>query len=525
MTTGAATAPGAGREVGFGGPRFVVAVVLLSLGLRLALAGQGGQYYLGDEGRYDRGVQLYLALQAGDFARARAFAMLPEHMLFTWGGAVVTAGQHLLAQFTPYGTWTGHPVHVTFTMWLGAALLSLASTLNVVLTHRLARTLGAGREAAAWALVLAATANAGFYHARHLVPYDSALALGLAALLVGCGGRTPRRAYLAGLLAGTAYGVYNGYWFLVPTLGLAYAAWLRGEPRAAGLCLRWGAGALVALAAPVAFGTAVGGAYYWEILREFSGSATQGSFAEGWSLPWAYLWHAEGPVGVAVIAVTGWAAWTRRTRPESGDAAGLLPLLALGVAYALLVLGANGLHRFVVYGRTVKPFLPLLALAGGWALARLLAGRRGLQGATLGLLAVSGALHFWPHFARAFPREVEMEVLRHWGNPKHTITFAGAIYLPLDLPVSRPDLALVNAQGLYPVHRYLGYPPGRTILRLAHPLSYLPFQYEGHSPRERDLLRTHDISIRLIALADPASVPDDLPAGLRAQPLPPPKKP
>lgn len=500
--------------------RLVAAVLLVALGLRLALAAQGGQYYFGDEARYDRGVQLYLALAAGDFTKARLLAMLPEHMLFTWCGAVITAGQHLLAQFTAHGHWSTQPAHVGFTMWLGAALLSIFSTLNLLLTHRLARVLGADEREALWTLLLMATANAAFYHARHLLPYEVALTAALLALVVGLRAATRARAFACGLLVAAAYGLYNGYWYLVPVVGLVHAFSVRDEAGARRLIAGFATGAGLGLALPIAFGTLVGGRYFWAILTEFSGSVKQGSMAEGWSLPWEYFWHAEGIAGVAIIAAIALAlalAWRQGARLERRVQRVLLALLA---AYALLVLCSVGLRIFVVYARTVKPFVPLFCLLGGWAVARLLAARPRLAPFVAAAAVAAGAVQFWPHFTRLYPREIEIAVLRNWGNPKHTLTFSGAIYVPLALPVSRPDLVLVNAQLLHPVHHYLGYPAGKTLLRLEHPLTYLAFQYEGHHPRERALLRAHDISIRLIALADPAAVPDDLPEPLRAQPPP-----
>ncbi len=507
-------------------PRLVLVILAVSLGLRLALVAQGGQYFFGDEGRYDRGVRIYEAMRAGDWATVRGFAVLPEHMLFTWLGAAVTAVQHLLAQLTPYGDWDKTPANVTFTMWLGAAVLSLFSTLNLALTYRLARVAGADETEATWALLLMAASNVAFYYARHLLPYDCALAFALTALVVGLGGATLARAVAAGFLTGLTYGIYNGYWYLVPTAGVAYAFAMaqRRTPRLPALLAAHACGTILALALPVAFGLAMAGDYYWRILREFSGSATQGSFAEGWSLPWEYFWHAEGALGLAIVVATlGAVAWARRrgVAPE--------PRVAwwgvtLAVAYALLVLGSNVFHAFVLYARTVKPFVPLFCLLGGWALHRLLAGRRTLTWATAAAIVAAGALHFAPHFPRVFPREIEIAVLKNWGNPKHTITSTGSIYFPLGQPVTRPDLILVNAQMLYPVHVYIGYPPGRTLFRFEHPLSYLPFQYECHDPAERASLRAHDISIRLIALDHPEQIPDDLPERLRAMRKPPPPK-
>jgi hypothetical protein len=94
---------------------------------------------------------------------------------------------------------------------------------------------------------------------------------------------------------------------------------------------------------------------------------------------------------------------------------------------------------------------------------------------------------------------------------------SGADYIPLSLPVARADLVLVSAQMLFPVRDYIGYPPGRTLLRIEHPFTYSPFQFEGHTPRQREVLRSEDISIRLIRLRDPGQTPDDLPASLRFQ--------
>ncbi|MEJ1973956.1 MAG: hypothetical protein WDM96_16285 [Lacunisphaera sp.] len=77
------------------------------------------------------------------------------------------------------------------------------------------------------------------------------------------------------------------------------------------------------------------------------------------------------------------------------------------------------------------------------------------------------------------------------------------------MPVTAPELVLVNLQMLYPIRAEAVLPAGRILLRLEHPLSYLPYQYEQHTPRERDFLRTHDVSMRLIRCDNPAAVPDE----------------
>lgn len=495
-------------------PRHLPAAILLvSLLLRLALAAQGGQYFFGDEGRYDRGLQLYRALASADFSGVSTILAQPEHALFPWVGALVTAAQHTLAHLTPFGNWS-HPENIGFTIGIAAAVLSLFSTLNLLLLHRLALRAGASPEEAAWALLLMAAANSAFYFSRHLLPYDCALTAGLAALVVALGRPTLPRAWVAGLLTGATYHLYNGYWFLVPVLtGVIALAW-RNQPARSRLTVAAATGLLLALATPVALGALLGGANYWATLGAFSRSVTQGLFAEGWSLPWEYFWHAEGLLGAGLALVVTLALFSAlRTREPLPDRV-RVTLLALAAAYALWVAASCGFARLVVYARTLKPLVPALCLLGGWAVARLVAPRPILKPCFAAALVLAAALHFAPHFTRVFPREIELALLRAWGNPKHALTIAGSLYIPLALPVTRPDLALVNAQVLYPARAALPPPAGTTLLRFDHPLAYPPFQYEGHTPRERALLRTTDLSICLIRLAAPATVPDHPPPDL-----------
>jgi len=488
-------------------------LLAVSVALRWSLCLSGGQYFLGDENRYERVTRLYQALSHGDWAGVRWVASQPEHALFPWIGAAFTVLQHAAAQATSYGDWS-RAENIEFSMPLAACALSLSSVVNIYLVFRLALRAGARRREALWAAGLMAASNTNLYYCRHLLQYDTALALALGSLLVAAGPRVPWRLFAAGLLSAATYEAYNGYWFLVPLAGLLVV--LSGAPagRLRGV-LAVAAGAAAGFALMVAVGVAAGGLDYLRVMLLFSRTVTQGLFSEGWSLPWEYLGKSEGPLGVALACLVAGLLLADRWRRRPLESRVRLWLLALSAAYGALVLLSVVLRTFVVYGRTTKALVPLLCLLGGWAVERLAGSRRAAQAAVAALLASSLLVSFSEHLTRVYPREVEIAVLKKYGNPKRTLSVSGSLYQVLVQPVTRPDLVLVNAQLLYPIRGVIGAPPGRTLLRVAHALSYEPYQYEGFTPAERRALRTSDISVRLIALSDPASVPNDLPPALR----------
>ena len=496
--------------------RFGVVGALLiaaSVALRWSLCLSGGQFFMGDENRYERVTRLYLALAHGNWADVRAVASQPEHALFPWIGAGLTVLQHAAAQATRYGDWS-HWENIEFTLPLAACILSLFSVLNIYLVFRLALRAGAGRREALWAAGLMAASNTNLYYCRHLLQYDAALSIALGSLVMAVGQRSPRRLCAVGLLAAAAYETYNGYWFMVPLAALAASLTAPRESRLSSL-LWVAAGSALGAAALVLLGVAAGGLEYLRVMSAFSRTVTQGLFAEGWSLPWEFLGKAEGPLGMTVaLLIVGFLLVDRYKRRPLEERTRLWILL-LGFAYAALVVFSVVLGKFVVYGRTTKALVPLLCLLGAWAVDRLSGARRIAQIGTAVVMAVSLLGAFSLHLARVYPREVEIAVLKKYGNPKRTLSVSGSIYQVLVLPVTRPDLVLVNAQLLYPIRGVIGVPPGVTLLRVAHALSYEPYQYEGFTPYERRALRTSDISVRLIALSDPASVPNDLPLSQR----------
>jgi len=488
----------------------ITLLVLGSYAIRIALVVDGGQLFFWDEQRYDESIQLYRAFLVHDRTALTSLLSYPEHSGFRYLGVAVTSLQHLLAQLTPYGDFQ-QPFNEWRTIKLAGVLLAGFSAANIWLVYQLARAADAPSAEAGWAALLMACSNTAFYFARHLLPYDAAIFMALASAIVGARFQSGRlSSVIAGGLAGATFHVYNGYWFLVPLL-LAWHAFIRSSPvnRLKRLTY-WAIGAGFSLALPLGIGCMAAGPSYLKSLVNFSRSITQGLFTEGWSLPWVYWAHSEGIPGLVVVTILLVALVQARLR-NTEIPSRIKAWLALAVSiYATLVFFSVVLHKFTVYGRTVKPMIPFLCLAGGWALTRLVPAKSHWTGFAVGTFIVGAVIQFAPHFNRQFPREFENKVISTFGVPKRTLSFSGSIYAPLRLPVNRPDLLLTNMHQIYPIEAYIGVPPGDVLVSVPHPLSYLPYQYEAHSPRERNLLRQHVPAMQLIHLRDPETVPDDL---------------
>ncbi|HVS52988.1 MAG TPA: hypothetical protein VHD62_11595 [Opitutaceae bacterium] len=508
-------APASARDAGRN--YFLLALLAISAALRVALALRGGQYFFGDELRYSRGALIYLGILQHNAAQIAAGAGSPEHPGFILLTTALAPLQHLLAALTGHGDW--HNVANFYASAPeGAMLLGLFSVLNLWLVHRIARAAGGSRREADGAALLAACSAGLFYFSRHLLPYDAALSAGLASLLCAFRARTWRGHFLAGVFAGACYALYNGYWFMVPILALACVLALtsRAVARLRAL-LAWSAGALVAAIGAMIPGALAQGPGYWTQMAHFSRTVRQGVYAEGWSLPWEYGWHADHLVGALVLALAAAAIFLARRDAEARRRIARWWWL-VAAAYLLLVVASVGFEKFVVYGRTVRPLIPLLCLPAGFALARVVDARRWARPLVLAGLVAAAAFDFLPHYALAFPADVRERVWREAGVPKLALSFSGPLLGAPNPPVQRPDLALVNTEALFPLRDFVGEPAGETIFSVAHPSSLAAYQYEGYTPRERRLLRGHDVSIKLIRLAHPADVPDSPPPAQLMQP-------
>ncbi|WP_406696818.1 hypothetical protein V5E97_38100 [Singulisphaera sp. Ch08] len=506
-----------------GGLGDLLILLLLAWCPRIVLVLRGGQCYFPDETRYFQcwGVLKHLACgelgQAGD-----AVVDSVAHCFYTVICCVPAVAQCVVARLA------GRTMRwVIIFEWLSVStlILSLASVACIGLTYAIARRAGGDRREGLTAALIMACSSSMFYYARHLLPYDTSMALALLALWIGladCPGLA--LSVLTGAVAGLAFLTYYGYW-LIAAAAMAIHV-LRGLPSGKSVARR-GLAAGLGFVAPIALLILIAVARGSDLpshLVNFSGTVTQGDFSEGWSLPWAYLWHAEHglllvwTLGAPLVLLPA----ARANREASARARGLHWLgLALSL-YLVLVTVSTVMEKMVVYGRLVRQVVPFLCLGTACAVTRLLNGRpigRSTIVAT-GLLMAQAAFNFGQPLAMRYPGEVLRQVTATYGPVARGLTFVGPLldegipddpFRSMENPGARPgepvparrtghnsSYLMLNTQFLYPIHGHQGHPRGETILRIPHPEGFLPYQYEGLGVRERALLRTGQTVMELI---------------------------
>jgi hypothetical protein len=477
-----------------GGPRLSHLMLLIAVAslLRVMLVAQGGQLYWPDERLYRAVVELWDLPRWSDLLRGVLGTQ--DHLGFAVMALVPAGMHHLLIRV----------MHLSSDNLFGfpALLLSQMSVLSIALVYAIARRSGGDRREALTAAALMAGATTMLYYARHLLPYDSAMTCALAALWVGTNTESRPRTIACGALSAFAFIIYNGYWLIVGVVLLTHlvavsasrAAWIR---RAAWLATGFlGFGVVLMLLQWLA-----GAPLLVSGMRHLAGTVSDGYPPEGFTLSWEYLWHAEHGLllmwlAAALVILIDSRPWTNGRRRAA--------LLWLGGAAAIyLGLSASSAiaQLFVVMGRQSRQMVPFLCLAAApavWHALESTRAKRAWVAIGIAALTLQSAYNMSEPVRQRFPRELEEEIGHRYNLVNHAMSVMGPTpqYAPIE---SR--WVLVNAQHLYPPRGPARVPAGVTVLQFPHPLEFLPYQYEGFEPLERQVLRRNDISMRLIDTA------------------------
>lgn len=487
-------------------------LMLIAYGLRLLLIINGGQLFHPDELRYYRSLETTKHIFNGDFKNAVKTLLKYEfHQGIALAKLVPALFHRLIHSFNHDDNllwkdlWHTPPQNFR----LPALIFALPSVLCIGMIYLIGRQAGANQWEALLSAYLLATSHSFFFFAKHLLPYDIAMLIGLIAIYFALRLRAwrIRNALFVGWLAFLVFWIYNGYVTLTITIGILYCGLLAADSRdALRRACGMGAGALLFFLPIVLFNMIFLDENVILQMMTFSETVDHGSFSEGLSFPFLYFRDVEGLMSIVWMFGLVLAASTLPGRGLSnGRRRAWMWFACLFSLYLLLSLLSAGLQLFVVYGRVVRSLAPfiVMACAYGFSACLLRYGRAALISLVVGVGALSIA-NFIPAIAQQYPLEIAWKVYQTYDDVSFETTIETSenpVFSWWDLQPVAPDARyrLFNAANYYPIEDIRDdLPDGEILLEISHPFNYKPWQYEGMTPEMREIVKRNDFKIWLI---------------------------
>jgi hypothetical protein len=302
---------------------------------------------------------------------------------------------------------------------------------------------------------------------------------------------------------------YNGYW---PIAGFAMIVnlfygkkeeyWLLKRPASLGL----GFFTPLAILLGVCF---VVGKDFFSDYQIYLQKIVQGSFSEGWRLPFEYFWHAEHLLVVIVgllIFLAFFMFFIKRnkflseTHALEGGGGNSIKYLSVTLGgtlfiYLCLAIPSNVTHTFVVYARTARQLMPFLALTAAYGLYQLRSwkpGGRCLVNTVIVVLLVQAVWNYRLEYNIVYPRKFLQEIQERY--PDFTVSSKMMrFYAPLVCQNS--GLLVVNFHYIYDWSQPLPSVQGDLLIRAPHPIKFLPYQYDGYTPEQRQAIRKENFEM------------------------------
>lgn len=497
-------------------PSSLLALLMLTAYcLRLLLIVNGGQLFHPDELRYYRSIETTKHIFKADFKNAVKTLLKYEFHQGIALAKLVPAMLHRLVHSINHDDnllwkdlWHTPPQNFR----LPALIFALPSVFCIGMMYLIGRQAGANEGEALLGAYLLATSHSFFFFAKHLLPYDTAILIGLIAIYFALRLRAWRitNALFVGWLAFLVFWIYNGYATLTITIGILYCCLLATGPRDAfRRAFGMAAGALLFFLPIVLFNLTFLNENVILQMITFSETVDHGSFSEGLIFPFLYFRDVEGLMSIGWICGLAFAAWALRGPYLSNERRRVWMWFAcLASLYLMLALLSAGLQQFVVYGRVARSLAPFIALACAYGFTALLPryGRHALKLLVLVLGALSIA-NFVPAIAQRYPLAIAWDVYQRYDDVSFETTVEtgeNPVFSWWDLQPQQPEARyrLFNAANYYPIADISGdLPEGKILLEVSHPFNYKPWQYEGMTAEMRDIVNRSDFAIWLIDTA------------------------
>jgi len=490
-------------------------IVFVFMAIRVSWMGKGA-YAFTDETRYVASQYLVDQLLKGNVKEGFAALLKTDARPVD---ALIHTIPALVQQLLPHDQGLNHPDSLRYVQYFHVLIFGLLAYVFYRLTTLL---FPENKYYALMALGCFVLLVNNHVHARHLLPYDTALLLLFLALgsLVHAhrqhGLLATRVKAVAGVFMALAWLTYPGYYWL-PVLMMVYVFLVSGSRRltermrevvpflTAGLCvvfafevLYWCYGkSLLYSLAGLSLGINQGD--YHESLEFITQYMKEINGAAGWILSYVFL--AAGALSLLVLL---------RSRMNVFDPVTVFLGLAFA-AWAFHVVLGEVFEFMVFYGRLIHAFIPFMIWAVMAACARL----KSLAAPAFSVLIALALFSFWNfhHSYRsiAYPRDV-LYTFSHPAGPHE----AGApvielakdktikeVYCNIHAPYAYytltdrsidPALFFYNTAILYPIEEQevVSCAPASSgvLFRAPYYLYFAPYGYEGYSPAARKRLQS-----------------------------------
>jgi hypothetical protein len=492
--------------------RYKVLILLLFIAflLRFVLVVRGGQFYWPDESRYMKSHRILYFLKNGDIKGAVVFIVgIYVHFGFVLASVIAEFIRYLfLSLCMPNMALKPELLLITKNaLWVPALFLATASIISIALVYAIAHKSGAQKREGIIAALMMTCSTTMFYYARHFLPYDVSMAMALFAICIGLNIRmNVWKSLVCGLMAGLSFMTYNGYWSLALVAVFIHIFWgkrsvwemiKRGVIAAAGF---------VILPISLTIISVISGNKPFLLgMVDFATTRdNQGYFGEGWLFVWEYLWQAEHLLLLVWLVSAGALLWLFLKRRQFIPTRAVNWLTAVGVIYFILFLLSTVLKKQEPLGRIARQMVPFFCLITAYACEIFIhkykdsKRLRLLYVLAVAVIVIQVAVNFKQPLMQRFPSDIQRLIMVKYGIVSQDITVEGPVIQGAGQKNCFSRYVLLNAQHLYPIYGTKSSPKGTILFKTSHPLQYIPYQYEGYAPKERFILRTSDISMRLI---------------------------
>ncbi len=382
------------------------------------------------------------------------------------------------------------------------------------------------KEYSLFSIILYASTLNSYIYLRHVLPYDTSLLFGLMAFYLLLFYRENNKKtilFKASLALSFSFLIYPGYF---PLVFVFFICWLliifKMKASFFGL-LKNGISVLFVFFIPlglIELLSLIQNTSYFTDAGALSKTITQGSFEEGFTFLFKYLWQVESGIGlIYILGITTIIMLIVVLKIEKKDISEVrcffISLLLGFLIYALMVVV---FHKMVFYARILHQFIPFLSICVSWAFLTVIKKMSSDSIQLVNFSFWSGLMVFlislplfFSYLKIQYPDNFAQSSLRQIVNRNCKIQYHCEWtsnlprYANHNVHSSNPSMTLIFVNLCYPTainnddgwEIYKPKEDERLLLTSRHFMDFPAYWFEGAGIKQRERLRKHPLFLKL----------------------------